>query len=405
MKQNSVKLFLAAALLAGFAALQTFAIEPVVVTNTVRFNPTIRFAGVEGGSAELGQAVTSFLGACGWFDLSRDERADYLLTIRQQGNTLAIELSSGGAPVGSWQVANAAVAPRKLAKDIVDLLIEKTFRELKVRGFCNSRIAFCAETGKGIRNLYTCDIDGGDIAQITASHSLCVEPAWSPSGRSLTFSKYNRSGIDIMEITVAKPQRSRVLSALPGINAGAAISPDGSRLALILSPDHMVDLYVMNPDGSKIRLTKGISVEASPCWSPDGSRIAFVSDDGGAPRIHLIDAKGGNRKRLPSIGSDAITPDWSGDDQIVYAARVNGQYTLGVYDLKTGKNRRVTEAAGNWESPAWAADNRHVVCKRSDGRGKGELHVVDTRTGQTRKLLSTPYPLSMPAWSPCRKRD
>ena len=387
---------------AGIAAAPVM--EPIVVTNTVRFNPTIHFAGVQGGGAELSSEISKFLAACGWFDPIREAEADYLLTIRNENGQLAVDLSSGGAPVGNWRV-RADGSPRQLAKNIVDMLIEKTFSDLKVQGFCNSKIAFCAETGRGIRNLYICDIDGGDVEQITAYRTLCVEPAWSPSGRSLTFSKYNRAGIDIMEITVTKPQRSRRLSAFPGINAGAAISPDGRSMALILSPDHMVDLYIMAPDGSRKRLTRGISVEASPCWSPDGRRLAFVSDEGGSPRIHIIDSNGANRKRLPSIGSDAVTPDWSGDDQIVYAARVDGQYTIGVYDLNTGENRRVTEAPGNWESPAWAADNRHVVCKRSDGRGKGELHVIDTRTGRSRKLLSTSYPLSMPAWSPCRARQ
>ena len=57
---------------------------------------------------------------------------------------------------------------------------------------------------------------------------------------------------------------------------------------------------------------------------------------------------------------------------------------------------------GTWESPAWAADNRHVVCKRSDG-AKSALYVVDTWTGRARLLLSTPYNLSMPVWSPCAR--
>ena len=104
----------------------------------------------------------------------------------------------------------------------------------------------------------------------------------------------------------------------------------------------------------------------------------------------------------PTVGSDAVTPDWSSDGKIVYATRVNGSYTLAVYDLNSGKNERITEMPGTWESPAWAADNRQVVCKRSDG-AKSALYVVDTWTGRTRLLLSTPYNLSMPVWSPCQR--
>ena len=146
------------------------------------------------------------------------------------------------------------------------------------------------------------------------------------------------------------------------------------------------------------RLTNGISVEASPCWSPDGSEIAFVSDETGSPRIHIVSADGRNRRVLRAIGADAVTPDWSGDGKIVYATRMNSGYTIAVYDLKTGENKRITEEPGVWESPAWAADNRQVVCKRSDGR-RSALYVIDSWTGKTRLLVSTPYNLSMPAWS------
>ena len=176
-------------------------------------------------------------------------------------------------------------------------------------------------------------------------------------------------------------------------------------MAVILSFDHKVDLYVMDIRSRKLaRLTKGIAVEASPCWSPDGRRIAYVSDETGSPRINVVGIDGRGRRRLPTIGSDAVTPDWSSDDKIVFASRVGGSYTLAVYDFKTGKASRITNAPGSWESPAWAADNRQVVCKRTY-LGRSGLFVVDTFTGRIRELLSTGYPLSMPAWSPCAKRN
>ena len=277
--------------------------------------------------------------------------------------------------------------------------LKRYFKELKVRSFCNSRIAFCAETKRGIRNIYLCDIDGGDVRQLTRFNTLCVEPSWNPTGRSIFYSKYASSGIEVVETTVSASPMSRILSRFRGINAGAAMSPDGRHLAVILSFDHMVDLFIMDINTRKLaRLTKGYAVEASPCWSPDGRSIAYVSDESGSPRIHIVGVDGRNRKRLPTIGSDAVTPDWSTDGKIVFASRVNGNYTLGLYE--NGKVRRITDAPGNWESPAWAADNRQVVCKRTYG-GKSGLFVVDTRTGRVRELLITPYPLSMPAWSPC----
>jgi TolB protein len=288
-----------------------------------------------------------------------------------------------------------------MAKSAVDAVIEKTFKDLKVRGFCHTRIAFCAETAPGVRNIFTCDIDGGDVKQITNFKSICVEPCWTPSGQSICYSKYGNSSISVIETMVAS-KRSRILSSFNGINIGASVSPDGENMAVILSFDHKVDLYVQNLKTRKLRrLTRGIAVEASPCWSPDSRRIAFVSDETGSPRIHVVGINGNDRKRIPTIGSDAVTPDWSGDNKIVFASRLHGAYTLGVFDFATGKSERATEAPGVWESPSWAPDNRHVVCKRTEGR-KSALYVVDTRTGKVRPLLSTKWNLSTPAWSPGR---
>lgn len=400
------ELCVAALVLAGAAPAVIFADTPrqIEVVKNTRDNPTLYFSGVK-NDLGVGQEVSNFLRSCGWFDVVPDPKAQFQLAGSRDGDRIRFDLTQGGAPVGSWQ-AGAAGSDRAIAKNVVNAIIEKTFKDLKVKGFCASRIAFCAQTAPGVRNIYVCDIDGGNVEQITRFNTLCVEPCWFPDGRSIGYSKYGRTGIDVVQTTL-NPRRSRVLSAFRGINAGAAISPDGRQLAVILSPDHQVDLYVMPVGSTRLtRLTRNIAVEASPCWSPDGSQLAYVSDETGSPRIYTVTVHDGSgRKRLPVIpgGRDAVTPDWSKDGKIVYATKVNGNYTIAVYDTRTGENKRATEAPGNWESPAWAADNRQVVCKRADGSGKSALYVVDTWTGKTRLLVATPYNLSMPVWSPCEE--
>ncbi len=377
--------------------------SPLVVEASIKDNPTIFFKGIE-GNAELNNAVRSFLNACGWFDLSASPKADYQLSGKVSGGLFQYELSLGGAPLGAWKLSTSGYSERKLAAAAVDSVIEKSFRELKVRGFCSSKVAFCAQTAPGVRNIYICDIDGNNSKQVTRFNTLCVEPSWSPSGRTIIYSKYNPTGIAVLETEIYGAKRSRLLSAFNGINAGAALNPNGRTLALILSPDKVVDLYTLDLGSRKrTRLTRGKAVEASPCWSPDGKSVAYVSDELGNPRIFISDIYGKNRRRLPSIGKDAVTPDWSGDNKIVYASRVDGVYNLGVYDMATGKNSRITKNSGNWESPAWAADFRHVVAKCTTN-GKSGIYVVDTWTGKVRQLISTGYQLSMPSWSPCMRR-
>ena len=366
-------------------------------------NPTIRFFGVPGDSG-LENEIRNLLGVCGWFDPApAGKNADYELKF----NAGTMQLSRGGNPLRSWRCPPAA-DKRKMAKTVVDTIIEFVFEQLRVRGFCHSRIAFCAETAPGVRNIFVCDIDGRNVEQITNYRTLNVEPCWSPDGRTICFSKYSASGIDIVETTLAKPRRSRIVSSFRGINTGAAVSPDGKYLAVILSPDHLVDLYVLGlHHRERRRLTKGLPVEASPCWSPDGRELAFVSDRRGAPRIFIMNATGGGERMIPVVpgGVDAVTPAWSADGKIAYATRLRstGNYVLAVCDLKSGENRVVTKGGGSWESPEWAADNRQVVCKRTLN-GRSELWIVDTITGRERLLLRTGNRLFDPAWSPCIRR-
>ncbi|MBR2373988.1 MAG: PD40 domain-containing protein [Lentisphaeria bacterium] len=375
-------------------------IRTLTVSKNTSQNPAIYFSGIPGDKA-LTAALHRFLKACGWFDIAADvKNADYTLDGRDEGKSFVLYLKMGGAPAGAWRFQKG-ITPRESAKTAVDTVIEKTFRELKVKGFCRSKIAFCARTSPGVSNIYICDIDGGDIEQLTHFRALCVEPCWTPRGLSICYSKYGRTGIDVLETTIAKPRRSRLISGSQGINAGAAVSPDGRSMAVIRSPDHQVDLYVIDlASGRHRRLTRDKSVEASPCWSADGRYVIYVSDESGRPRLIRHDLKTNKRFRLPTVGNDAVTPDCSGNGQIAYAARINGRYTIAVFDPEKNTNKRIINQPGDWESPGWAADNRQLVCKRT-WNGRQELYVIDTLSGNIRLLVSPKLPVSMPSWSQC----
>ena len=363
------------------------------IQGRVRENPTLCFKGIS-GSSDVSAAVGSFLKASGWFDVVSTDTADYIVTGSNSGDRTTLQVTMGGVPLAAWNVSSPDA--RRTAKLLVDTLLEKLFN---VKNLCFSRIAFCADTARGIKEIYTCDIDGNDIKQVTRFNSLCVEPCWFPDGKSIAYTRYAQSRTEIVETRFSPRLQSRILASFPGLNTGVAISPDKNNVAMILSPDHQVDLYVRPLTSNKLlRMTKGHAVEASPCWSPDGKNVCFVSDQNGRPRIYTVPVTGGIPKQLPSVGREAVTPDWSTDDQIVYATNVGGGYTLAVLNLKTGENTRATTVPGRWESPSWGPDNRQVVCKRSDGP-RASLFIVDTWTGKARQLLMTRNHLSMPSWS------
>ena len=373
----------------------------VVVRGQGNFeNPTLVFQGV-GGESLLTQFVQSDLINCGWFKVLRSGKSDFIVKGRYYGNTLVLDVTNGaGAPLYTVRVVADNI--RKLSQAAVDALLKKEFG---VDGICRTKIVFSAETNRNQREIYMCDFDGGNIRRLTSNATLSIEPSWHPDGKSIIYNQYLLSSTPLVQYDLIK-NRSRALSNHRGINSGR-ISPDGKKLALILTDRNQLDLYVRDLNGGKLqRLTNDRATEASPTWSPDSQSICYVSDRSGRPKLYIIRAAGGAPKRVQGVlGSESVSPDWSTDNKIAYAAKLGG-YVLKVVDLSqtmgypTPKNRDNSIIADSsapaiaGESPSWAPDNRHVVVS-----SRGAIYIVDTRTNKSRRLVGGKSKCSGARWS------
>ena len=392
------KLFLLCAVLFTAAAAMA-----QVETITINFTPgaggeaSIKYMGIN-GNEELNKLVPIFIKASGWLK-QVSSSADFDLRGVANSTTCEYIVSVGGAGETRGRVTFSN--PREGAKKVVDAVLAVIFPKENVKELCQSKIAFCVDTGANRRNIYTCDIAGGDVQKLTDFNSLCVEPTWSPDATSIGYTKYTNSSTSILE-TRLNPLSTRVLTSFPGLNVGVSFSPDFKRIAFVGSFEKTVELYVKDIGSkSQTRLTKGYAVEASPCWNPAGDIICYVSNEGGrVPKLFTVNLAAKTRTRLNTVGSEAATPDWSVNNKIVYSAKVNGSYKLAVNEMTGAEAPRIVSSAeGEWESPSWAPDGRHVVCARTSG-GKTALYIVDTISGNARLLLQTKNRLMMPSWSP-----
>lgn len=380
-----------------FGTFLTCSAQVKVVKTAGDKNPTLAFKGVA-GNQEFSSLVIKDLKRCGWFDVVSGPTADYVVS--GTGNGSAVQINVTGNSSFTFNVPIPLRELRKASAKAVDAMLRKLFG---VSGICSSKIAFCAEVKRGIKEIYVCDYDGGNPTRITKNMNLSVEPDWAPDDNSLIYTMYSKGYTDIVQYDLLS-NRCRRVAQFPGLNAGGTISPNGKYLALILSKDGRIDLYVKLLAGKAMRrLTKGDAVEASPCWSPNGGRLCFVSDySGGRPTLFTIGANGGAMKKLPTLGGEAVSPDWSCGNEIVYAAKMGRNYAVAVLDLNGKKEAKVVvNAAGDWECPSWAPDGRHVVCSRTQS-GKSDLYIIDTWLGKTTLLLSGKYNFSMPSWSGLR---
>lgn len=383
-------------LISAFFILQQAAEAQIKISKTaLKKNASISFQGIS-GSPTLAKHVLKDLRNCGWFELKNHTKADYILKGNLSGSTLNIGVFRGsGAKLFSYIKQVNTAYPAQISHNAVDYILKTIY---KIDRLCSSKIAFCAEVKKGVKEIYVCDYDGSKVKKITNNRSLSVEPDWEPGQKRLVYTLYSRMATDIVEYDI-KSIRSRRLVQFPGLNAGAAVSPDGRYFAVILSKDGKVDLYIKSISRKWIkRLSNSKSSESSPCWSPSGAKICFVSDANRRPQLYIISARGGNASKLPTLGTEAVSPDWSTDNKIVYAAKMGSNYAIAVLDLN-GKepSRIVTKASGDWESPSWAPDNRHIVASRKF-QGRTDIYVIDSWTGKARRILAGKVPFSLPSW-------
>lgn len=359
-------------------------------------NDTLIFRGFH-GSEDMRRQVERDLQNCGWFDLIRNGVSTFMLTGSSTGTSLELVLTDGAGIKLVTARATGGTIPEASHK-AVDAILKFIY---KIDGICDTKIAFTAEISPLQKEIYTCDYDGTNFKRITHNRGLSVDPVWSPGGKTVVYSYIGKAFSILLEHNVITGQ-SRQLSRFNGLNAGGAISPDGSRIALVLSKDNQVDLYVRGTNGGPLtRLTRDKAVEASPCWSPDGTKLCYVSDSGyGRPRLYVVSARGGAPSRLPGVlGSESVSPSWSRDGKIAYSAKL-GNYTICVADPAGVAEKEprqkvglIVSSGGDWESPSWAPDNRHVVCSF-----KGGLYIVDTWSGKSRQIVGGKSKCTLPDW-------
>lgn len=186
-----------------------------------------------------------------------------------------------------------------------------------------SELVFARHTGGGVSpRLPNADIFvmafGKGVERITSTRRLEAEPAISPDGTKIAFTRWGYDAYppraEIWAVDRDGSNPVRLTDSRPFGAGNAAWSPDGSRIAFISDRNGDPDLYVMNADGSDVRLLSGSEAwEEDPEWSPDGSTIAFARTPAAANKggVFLVGAAGGAVTRLTSPEDVASSPAWS----------------------------------------------------------------------------------------------
>lgn len=170
-------------------------------------------------------------------------------------------------------------------------------------------------------DLFVMNADGSEIVQLTNTPQTSERyPDWSPDGKTLVLSAFGgtQAGLYLMD-----PDGSNVRLLLAGPLHYPRWSPDGQYIAFDGQLGCQFDVYIVRADGSDLRQVTqhpaGCSgYNKSPSWSPDGSQLAYASSDrSDVPGfdIFVINVDGSHETALTHGRTDLYhggsDPDWS----------------------------------------------------------------------------------------------
>jgi dipeptidyl aminopeptidase/acylaminoacyl peptidase len=263
--------------------------------------------------------------------------------------------------------------------------------------------------------IYLMEPDGSDVRKLTDAASegkVAAEPAWSPDGTRIAFvlstpehlGAYAGDG----DIFVMNADGTGLIKLTDGLrDAHPAWSPEGDRIVFVR--DQGNSLVVMNADGSgatEIRPHgQAFPPYQWPAWSPDGTRIAFqASPSAGVDTngVYVTDVDGKETARVTPGSADGY-PAWSPDGTTLAYAGSDGIY---LHDMQNGTNHRLTicgkrENCGFDFEPSWAPDGSRIVFARQDYGGSSvQIFGVNADGTGVQQLTTGPAWNAEPIWQP-----
>jgi TolB protein len=186
------------------------------------------------------------------------------------------------------------------------------------------KIVFVLVSG-GRNSIAVMRADGSDVKVLTPKEQNTIHPNWSSDSTRVIYCTNDdleppkKNTADIYAVDVGTKKITRLITG--GINTYGSWSPDMRQIVFrkIIECENS-EVFLANADGSNLRnLTNNKFFDGWPAWSPDGKRIAFASNRRShGYQIFVMDADGGNPQLVSNTEGRATAPRWSPDGKTIY---------------------------------------------------------------------------------------
>ena len=325
------------------------------------------------------------------FSFVGPDAAQYIISGGNTGNVqgrVTDRFSKSSLLARSYTGASPRREAHAFADDIVLAITGK-------KGIALTKIAFKAEQPGGEGEIYVADFDGHNPQAVTHDGAIVAAPAWAPGRLALYYTSYKLGNPDIFYHDLSTGQR-RAIARYSGLNSSAAVSPDGTKVAMILSKGGSPNVYVCNADGTDPKKLTSTSEDSSPCWSPDGRWICFATKINSRRLLAKVPAGGGEVQIVKTVGvSNPTEPDWSPDGKWIAFTSQMGEFDVCV--VPAGGGTATVLVRG--EDPSWAPNSRTLICARRPASYRYVLSLLDAPTKQVKDVSRVSGNDSQPAWA------
>jgi Tol biopolymer transport system component/DNA-binding winged helix-turn-helix (wHTH) protein len=303
-------------------------------------------------------------------------------------------------------------------------------------------------------DIYVQVVGAGNPLRLTEHPASEHNPAWSPDGRFVAFSRFEKGKCEIRQVPalggaevkladcefnetpalawspdgrwLAWPDRAqanepfrivlfsletsekRALTAPPAGSLGdldLAFAPDSQSLAFLRSPVPGVeDAWIVNLSGGEPRrvTTDNVKVHGVD-WTPDGRHLVYASNRGGLFSLWRSSIEGGEPQSLGVGGGNTDAPTVAPDGKRIAYELWQDEANIYRLDLKQPSDAQATRLlfSTRWDwNPAYSPDGARIAFV-SDRRGSSEIWTADKDGGNLAQRTSFGGPLvTAPLWSP-----